>query len=344
MSRAVRQRHAKRLASARYALICKCEAIEKSSLAAPSAQQRSARLVSRESAVYSVMLENCRSLASGLRTAAVRVADVCSLWCNVRRADEVALLQAALREIMLCLGYGFGGRFCSTHICLLNPGGKTVTWNSKKGQTNLNLHESMFRCMNNCKTIVVETTGCAEQMGISFLKSLSSAPFPLVCSPLRAETGHPLGVLIVDNLCSPLGPSVNDHPNCRAFKSIGHCKDYHHRLAPFIDKNDEACKQVKLWKMTDRTSPGESDCAARIICGRVVSTSRSAGANLIYTIQWEDGSYSTEVSFRVIKELLRWNPASLGVGVPSDDASVLAFIEYAGKVIGEHLIRLCKMR
>ena len=123
-------------------------------------------------------------------------------------------------------------------------------------------------------------------------------------------------------------------------------KDYYDRLAPFIDKNDEACKRVKLWKLQTQNNTGILGrvnlqtvvSSARVICGHVYSIDRLKGIGSVYSVRWEDGFDETEISFRAMKEMLRSTPAGLGVGVPCD-ATFLGFVEYAGKVIGEHIIR-----
>ena len=90
--------------------------------------------------------------------------------------------------------------------------------------------------------------------------------------------------------------------------------------------------------MQDKNTKDASIVAARVVCGHVVGIDRSRGIGSIYSVRWEDGRCETEISFRTIKDMLRSTPASLGVGIPCD-AALVGFVEYAGRAIGELLIR-----
>ena len=249
----VRQRHARRLASARYHRACSSKPACHVLVSVPK-QQRSARLISSpESVIYSAMLEQCRSLAVALRIAARRIVKACYIWCDFKRADESALLNAAIREMKLCFGYGFGSRSCSTLIGLLNPGGHSIKYfeNRESGVRNCNIEmddEIAFKCITLSKTIVIKNADAAKKIGAHF-RELSQTPFPLFCTPLRSKFGHSVGILAVDNLCSDaatLHGNISDPVHCNR---LGTCEDYHERLAPFVDRNDELCKRVKLWKL-----------------------------------------------------------------------------------------------
>ena len=202
----VRQRHARRLASARYHRACSSKPACHVLVSVPK-QQRSARLISSpESVIYSAMLEQCRSLAVALRIAARRIVKACYIWCDFKRADESALLNAAIREMKLCFGYGFGSRSCSTLIGLLNPGGHSIKYfeNRESGVRNCNIEmddEIAFKCITLSKTIVIKNADAAKKIGAHF-RELSQTPFPLFCTPLRSKFGHSVGILAVDNLCS----------------------------------------------------------------------------------------------------------------------------------------------
>ena len=174
----VRQRHARRLASARYHRACSSKPAchvygDNNDLVSVPKQQRSARLISSpESVIYSAMLEQCRSLAVALRIAARRIVKACYIWCDFKRADESALLNAAIREMKLCFGYGFGSRSCSTLIGLLNPGGHSIKYfeNRESGVRNCNIEmddEIAFKCITLSKTIVIENADAANVMGNS---------------------------------------------------------------------------------------------------------------------------------------------------------------------------------
>jgi len=200
---------------------------------------------------------------------------------------------------------------------------------------------------------MIENLEKAKRMGVKIFGNPEEL-FPFICTPLRAEVGHPIGILSLDGLCSsatPLDAGVAiSIPNGDQHNAINIIvatpNDYYDRLAPFVDKNDEACKRVKLWKLQKRNSTGihcgvnlkSVATSARVICGHVYSIDRLKGIGSVYSIRWEDGLYETEISFRAIKEMLRLTPGHLGVGVPCD-ATFLGFVEYAGKVIGENVIR-----
>lgn len=345
-ARNVRLRHAKRLANTR---LCKATVLEtdipkrEECLASLSQRQRSAMLVSTFGAtIYSVMLEQCRSLAARLRMAVSRIVRACSLWCDVRRADEAALLNSAIDEIKLC----FGRKGCSTYIGLLDPGALQVTYIAASSESNMKDRTLsfgkgiVFRCITNSVTVVVDSLETAKQTGVHFFGPPLPKLFPLICVPLRAEVGHPVGVLTVDSLASnaiPLEIGVTSDSN-HHFDNLVTCEDYHDRLSPFVDKNDELCKRIKLWKLADKIGTNNTRSATCLVCGHVDNVLRLEDIGSIYRICWEDGSCDADVSFRVMKDVLRYTPAVLGVGVPSD-STVLGFIEYAGKVVGEHLMR-----
>lgn len=353
----IRLRHAKRLAKA--AQNRKTSDTEETlstrncvRLAALPKRLRSSSLISSaDTVIYSMILEQCRSLAVSLRTAAPRIAKACLLWCDVRRADEIALLKAAIAEIEMCLGHSFGGGNCCSYIGLLNPGAQSITYvaasqhSFMKGRSMKSGEGIAFRCMETSKTFTVEDFEMATHIGIRFFGHPKQT-FPFICAPLRADAGCPVGILAVDGLCSnainlDTGVAVSIPGFDNKIKYKTHPADFYDRLAPFIAKNDEACKRIKLWRFQSKKNKNKTSnalVAARVICGRVCSIDRLKGVGSIYSISWEDGQYETEISFRTIKELLRSTPASLGVGVPCD-AALLGFVEYAGKVIGEHLIR-----
>ena len=114
----VRLRHAKRLAEFTRKNkngTTKASDVDDCSNFSPP-KRSSSSMSNTDVSIYSMMLEQCRSLAVALRTAAPRIATVCSLWCDVRRADEVALLNAAIAEIEMCLGLSFGGASCCAYI------------------------------------------------------------------------------------------------------------------------------------------------------------------------------------------------------------------------------------
>ena len=296
-------------------------------------------------------LEQCRSLAVALQCAVPRIRDACSAWCDVRRADEAALLHAAIAEIELCLGHTFGGGNCCSYIGLLNPGARTLTYIAASSQSSmrgcsLRPGEGMaFKCIAKSETLVVGSADEARDRGLKMFGDPKQL-FPYICAPLRAEVGLPLGILAVDGLCSsarPLDAGVVmttvglDDPK-RMVEPVNFCD----RLAPFLARNDDACKRIKFWKLPyghNKNTKGQTNLvAASVICGRVCSIERSRGAGLIYSIRWEDGNCDTELSLRGIKELLQATPASLGIGLPCD-AALRGFVDYAGKVIGDHLFR-----
>ena len=315
-ARNVRLRHAKRLASTRR---CRAAATEtdivtqgERSLASMSQRQRSAMLVSTFGAtIYSVMLEQCRSLAARLRMAASRIINACSQWCDVRRADEAALLNSAIDEIELC----FGRKGCSTYIGLLDPGALQVTYVAASSESNMKdctLSAGkgiVFQCIANSVTVVVDNLEIAKQTGVHFFASPFPNLFPLICAPLRAEVGHPVGVLTVDSLASnaiPLELGVATDSANHPLGNLVTCEDYHARLIPFVDKNDELCKRIKLWKLSDNIGTNNMSSATCLVCGHVDSVLRLKGTGSIYSIYWEDGSCDAEISFRVMKDVLRY--------------------------------------
>ena len=75
-------------------------------------REHSAQLVAeaKDDHIYTVELEQRRSLGVALEAAMPRIVAACELWCDARRGDEIELLRAALLEMESCLGRGFGGR------------------------------------------------------------------------------------------------------------------------------------------------------------------------------------------------------------------------------------------
>ena len=354
-AREVRLRHAKRLARfahGRSGGVPKRESTNPkryTALESIPRRQRSARLVSSsDSVIYSMVLEQCRSLAVALQTAAPRTSKACALWCDVRRADELSLLRAAIAEIELCLGHRFGGGACCSYIGLLDPGAQSLTYvaaNQEHGTKTCRIEPNngvALKCLNSSETVIIESVETAKQFGLRLAKS-RTGDFPCICTPLRAMVGRPIGILTVNGLCSDatsldFGAGVapnNSSASCP--KKVRTSPDYYDRLRPFVDKNDEGCKRVKLWRQRD-ANIATRVVAARVICGRVVDINRIRGIGSVYTVRWEDGCCETEISFRTMKDLLKPTPASLGVGIPCDSA-LLGFVEYAGRAIGEHLIR-----
>lgn len=313
--------------------------------------QRSARLVAgRDAAVYSVKLERCRSLAIAFKTAVPRIEKACSTWCDVKRADEAALLNAAIAEIELCLGQSFGGGNCGIYVGLLNPGAKTLTYvatssHSPVKEQRLKADAGVLsRCITKGETVTVENIEISKESDLKLFGS-PDGNYPFICTPLRAETGRPLGILAVDGFCSNAMPlDAMTAPQSISSGMRTSAADFHIRLAPFLAKNDDACKRIKFWKLQNDNKNENvyensiNRVAACVICGHVYNVDRSKGVGMVYSIRWEDGKCETEISFRALKERLRATPTGLGVGVPCDTA-LQGFLEYAGKIIGDRLFR-----
>ena len=267
-------------------------------------------------------------------------------WCDEKRSDEHALLDAAIREVEMCLGHGGS---CCVYIGLLNPGAQSISYvaasqhSRMKGCSLLADQAFSYKCISESKTVLIQDLAEARRLGVHVFGNPLYI-FPSVCTPLRARLGHPIGVLSIDGLCPNTthvavagitqGTSGNSEKNATR-------TDYCDRIAPFLAKDDEGCKRIRFWKLNDQFKNEGTGIyygvAARVICGRIYCIERPR-CGCVYFILWEDGLCEKNLSFRAVKELLRLTPESLGIGVPCD-ASLLGFVDYSGKIIGEHLIR-----
>ena len=177
------------------------------------------------------------------------------------RSDEHALLNSAITEMEMCLGYGSGGAGCCASAGLLNPGAQSISYvaasqHGRIGGCSIKAGQGMaFKCIDENKTIVVPNLYMAKRLGVHVSKN-SRDIFPCVCTPLRAEFGRPIGVLSVDSL------SIDTDILAGNANPV----DFHERLAPFLENNDEACRRVPFWRMEKQSMVNPSTrIAARVI-------------------------------------------------------------------------------
>ena len=150
----IRLRHARRLSKAH-----QTNSVENAGLLVHA--QKAPRLSNPHTALYSIMLEQCRSFAIALRNAAPRIARACMWWCDEMRSDEHALLNSAITEMEMCLGYGSGGAGCCASAGLLNPGAQSISYvaasqHGRIGGCSIKAGQGMaFKCIDENNTIVV---------------------------------------------------------------------------------------------------------------------------------------------------------------------------------------------
>ena len=309
--------------------------------------------------VYTVELEQRRAFSVALEKAMPRIENVCELWCDAARGDEVALLRAALVEMESCLGRGFGGHDCDLYIGLLQPKGDELRYvvasqrSRMVGETLRRGEGVSFRCIDNGSIVMVRD---ADSTSAARVKFFGKRVLPFVCVPLTsANDGSRLGVLAVDgfNLAAPLLASplltgapcakpADDHDMEEDAEAL---QSYTDRLEPFLAGRDKACQRVKLWRPPGARAgscvkePPSSTVAARAVAGHVCAVDRQKGQAALYTVQWEDGLREGDISLRLIREMLMVQPLGLGIGTPLDEA-VVRFMTRAAQIMGDHLDRL----
>ena len=230
--------------------------------------------------MYSATLEQCRSLATALQRAAVRI--------EKKAAEtERGLIKAVLTEVELAVGPNFGGRPCQVRVGLLKDK-DTLAYDDELVQRDDSVS---FQCLDEERTIR-ET----DELVI----------------PVRG-----MGVLEVRGFCKAAPPlRTQERPDV-------FCSD-NKRLGPYLDakkrKDDETLKsRIDLWRRPDHQSSGSvlkeplNRVLASVVKGHVTDVDRQRGDRYVmYTIAWEDSLVETEVSARLMKDLVKVAPFTLG--------------------------------